>query len=655
MSVQHSQASAIAKKKGTPVSSTRNKANVLWIFCGIVAALGVFWLPWHIHATTPVSGESFAFGFNNRVAILAFAAAILIACLARYLSAHRFCAQKWLVTQPRLFPSWKEAKTEYLVLTAGCLLWSVAALLWGNYICDPAWCDSRGFYYGMDLLASGRVPYRDFMYNYGPATLYCPFWLSNITGGWLSFDQSYPITVGLFTSLGFIFIFLILRNLELPETLRPWGLGFCIFIWPALHMGLQGTSLRFLVVPGTLILFDAVFRKCSEKGGGSWLWIGAASVAAVTCSIMISPEMGICSVTAVAAFGFVLLLRRSFAQAVACLLGVALAAVASLLLMPDYLLTVFAFASGAENFPVYPNLHNVSLVAASLLSLPALIVAALCDPRQSRAPLTLSLAVAAGMLLPAAFGRCDPGHVASDGFIPIVLMFPAAAALGKTWLRGWIGYYIAVYVVGLQIFNWNLFAPSYSDAIQLHAYYRKNPQLIDSWRKEWDALRSKSPCAKNLHWSKVLPFPQELTPYTSKGTVGLTIGNEGNLWMARFLLLQNKLPRDYFHAYSQGAATKEQIAVKIRENSAYDFLIMPKTTFEVARGTIDLAVYQKVRCAYLSKILLFPMNSPVLHAPYLPEIEYARSMLIDYEPVADFNDYIILKKRSLSLIPQPQS
>jgi len=363
-------------------------ATLLWIAAIMTAAIGVFWLPWHCASSVPVPGESYAFGFNNRVGILALGAAIFLGIASSYFGGCRVEGCQWLSESPWFFPSWSEAKAEYRILIAACLLWSSWILFWGGYLVDPAWCESRGFYYGIDLLALGRVPYRDFMFNYGQATLYLPYWLSSLSGGGLSFEQAYPVMLALFTSGGFVAIFMILRMLELSKTRRVVVLVLLLLSWGCFSMGLQYTPLRFVIVPASLILLDAVVIR--KSGGVFWSLskAGASSVLAVLACFAISPEMGIAGGVAVAAYGFILLLRRarSIWVGIACTLGALVAAVVVLRIFPDYLLSVFAFASGRSNFPIYPNLHNLTLVGLSLFIIPALIVPALSNPSEKEPP-----------------------------------------------------------------------------------------------------------------------------------------------------------------------------------------------------------------------------------------------------------------------------
>ena len=478
--------------------------------------------------------------------------------------------------------------------------------------------------------------------NYGPATIYLPLWLSRLSGGLLSFEQSYAAILVLFTTGGFVALFVILRRLEMPKSARPLILGLAVLVWTCLTMGLQYSSLRFLIVPVSLIFLDAVASRQAAGGIAPPIRIGLAAGIAVAGCLAISPEMGISGTLAVAAYGFVLMLRRSIAEAAGCWLAAVVIFAATLLVFPGYLDSVFAFGSGGDNFPIYPNLHNVCVVIISLITLPRLIASALANPAEKRAPLALALAVGGGMLLPVAFGRCDPGHVAYNSMIPVLMMFPAAAAAGKAALRLWTGAYAALFVILLQISYWNHYTGNYAYGIQMHGFYQAHPDLVASWKAKWNALRLSVPGGENLQWSKVLYYPVELEQLTSKGRVLLTSGNESNLWLARFLLLQKEPPREYFDAYSQGASAPAQIARKVREDLAYQYLIVPESAMAPLSGSIDLGAYQRWTTAFMSKLFLFPVSwvsSEVKHSPYLPDTEYARRILVDYKPIGPYKPY----------------
>lgn len=623
---------------------------VIWGISVILAGVGVFYIPWFIPPSQPVPGESFVFGFNNKIGVLTLGVALFLASIAVYINPGK-TGIVWIKGEAKLLPSFREGKSCYVVLLSCCILWGGAITYWGNYLNDPSWGESRMFYHGMDLIALGQVPYRDFMFNYGPAMLYLPYGLSYCTGGYFGFEESYQIMLVLFTSAGFLGIFLILQKLELSSSQRLLALILLVGAWASLMMGLQGTPLRFIIIPMAVVLMDNCYEKIGSFGIRSKIIKMIVSATSVITCVSLSPEMGIAGALSVSTYATTHLMRRAWIDGISILSGVIIAISAVLVGFPGYLTSVFAFGSGGDNFPIYPNAHNISLVVISLLTIPILIGKAIADPYDRRAPLSASLGVASVLLLVAAFGRCDPGHVMFNGFLPVIMMFPAAASIKRAWYRMWVGVYIVIYIVLFQVFYWTLYGGLIRSAISTHNFYRENSALVSTWQNDWNAKLKSNSKWKNLHWRKVLPFPNELSQFTYQGPVKIASSDDSNLWLGRYLLLQDRLPPDYFHAFSQGAATPDQIQQKLKESRAYEFLIIPKSAFAPIVAPIDLKAYRQGICSFLSRILLYPVDSEIIHEPYFKDTEYVKEILPDYEPQANFQEYLILKKKSQEASP----
>jgi len=613
----------------------------------VVAAGGVFWLPWHLGGGTPVPGESYALGFNNRVGVASLAVAIALATLGWLFDRQARSAIEWFDPQPRPRPPVREAMVEYAILAISSILWGNVLWAWGTYLVDPAWAEARAFHYGMDLLAIGKIPYRDFMFNYGPATLYVPYGLSWLSGGDLSFERAYLVTMVLFTVVGFGMLFALVRTLALPAKERAISLGLSLLAWAAINMGLHYTPLRFFVVPGCVVLLDAAaWRARTEAGGiGAAVRLGlAAAVAAFAC-LTVSPEMGIAGSAAIIAYSVPLWATNRRGYALAICAGCLAVNGVMLLNVPEYLLSVVAFASGGSNFPIYPNLHNLALVGMAIYVLPRLLAAVYHEPSDRRSGLAMGLAVGGGMMLPAALGRCDPGHVFINTTVLATLMFGAAWAIGRRAWVAWGGLYSLLFIVIVQYSYWSHYYGNYVVASQMRQFYEANPAVVGAWKQKWDQMRQANPHGADLHWSSVLPFPEELESLAEQGEIVLVTGNEWNLFLARFLVLQKIRSPDYFHAYSQGAVTPAQMNQKVRESLAARFLLIPAGVLAPLQGDIDLKAYERGIHDFLSHLLLFPVRSPVRRAPYLPDTVIAERLLEFFEPVGQYQNYVVLKRK----------
>jgi hypothetical protein len=78
------------------------------------------------------------------------------------------------------------------------------------------------------------------------------------------------------------------------------------------------------------------------------------------------------------------------------------------------------------------------------------IVAAFRQPQDSQSALAMRLAIGGGMTLPAALGRCDPGHVFINSTVLLPLVFAAAAARAPRWAIGWGAVYAVAFIVLAQ-------------------------------------------------------------------------------------------------------------------------------------------------------------------------------------------------------------
>lgn len=614
----------------------------------VVAAGGVFWLPWHIGGGTPVPGESYALGFDNRVGVASLAVAIGLATLGGLFDRRGPSAIAWFDPQPRPYPPVREATVEYAILAIASIVWGNVLWAWGSYLVDPAWAEARGFHYGIDLLAVGMIPYRDFMFNYGPATLYVPYGLSWLSGGDLSFERAYLATLVLFTVAGFGMLFAVVRTLALPGRERAIALGLSLLAWATINMGLHYTPLRFFVVPGCIVLLDAAAWRARTwaDGIGVPVYIGLAAAGATFACLAVSPEMGIAGSAAVIAYSVPLWMAGRRGDALAVCAGCLTLNAVMLLNVPDYLLSVVAFASGGSNFPIYPNLHNLALVGMALYVLPQVLAAAFHEPSDRRAGLAMGLAVGGGMMLPAALGRSDPGHVFINTTVLATLMFGPAWALGRRAWVAWGGIYSLLFIVMLQYSYWSHYYGNYVVASQMRQFYETNPAVVGGWQQQWNRMRQEAPHGAAMHWSSVLPFPQELESLAQQGEIILTAGDEWNLFLARFLVLQKNRSPDYFHAYSQGATTPSQIDRKVRESLAARFLLIPAHVLAPLQGDIDLNAYERGIQSFLSHLLLFPVRSSVRRAPYLPNSVIAKRLLEYFEPIGEYQNYVILKRKA---------
>ena len=75
----------------------------------------------------------------------------------------------------------------------------------------------------------------------------------------------------------------------------------------------------------------------------------------------------------------------------------------------------------------------------------------------------------------------------------------------------------------------------------------------------------------------------------------------------------------------------------------YDFLLVPDSIIQQAYSSIDIPAYQRSISEFLSGLLLYPVDSSVRNAPYIPELELIRALITLCEPIGNIPGYVLLK------------
>jgi hypothetical protein len=638
MIFQSTMPDGLARGRRWSCGAWQSLARPLWAVSIVCATAGIFWFPWQFPLSSPANGESYALGFNNRLAVYSLALAIAAATAARLAAPKPSRAINWLAERPVLLPPVREARVDYAMVVVVSIIWTHVIWTWCMSLVDPAYGDSRVMIYAIDLAALGRIPYRDFAFNYGAAHIYLPLALSRATCGDVSFEHSYYAVLMLFIVVGFISIFWFLRGLQLPQVFRSISLLLALLSWLLFHTCTAHVAIRFLCVPTGLIVLHSARQRLTALTPRRQAAIAAAlSFAYVMYCLMLSPEMGIAACFAMGGYAFAYAaLLRSRTEALGWCSGAALAFVGILLVFPNYFLTVAAFSGGFGNLPIYPNLANVVVVASATYIFSGWIASALQHPTDHRSPLAIALSLAGGVLLVGCFGRAAPEHVFFNAMTPLLAMFAVVAQCGPLPQKAWAAAYLLLEILLLQVSHWWTHAGTLKTAVQLRQFYDTNPQVVAEWREQWQRRLKERPAGRFLHWSSVLPFPADLHQIEERGIIMQTGGAEWNLWLSRYLLLQEHLPRDFFLPAILSACTPEQIQQRLRDLHNANVLLVPENEFASIDHPIPWKEYEAFVDRWLGITMFFPVRSKVRFAPYSPDTIQAKELRADFKPVGRF-------------------
>lgn len=384
---------------------------------GVAALLVVATAPYFVPMRPAVS-DSYIFGYNNRAGILLFLLFAVVGAL-------------WVRNKNLPDPNAAPKAMPYWLMWFGLVI--SAAMCWGMYRLTAqlnGFAESTYFIQRLNLLAAGRVPYRDFEFAYGAALLYVPLWISHAFH--LSLTAAFYLFWSLCVALGVVTLFESIRLAGDPRHDRAglFLLLLIISLFGILSTGPNYMELRF-VLP---LYFAALIFRLRRRESGSWLSFSATLLGAATL-LLISPEMAVAFAIGSLLY-FALNLSWSDKPAVFSL-GALLCALAALFVAANCLgvfATMRAFSAGGNNFPIY--------IAPYI----ALFFALVCFGfhyfeqrlrQHRREDLFVYWILLATVLLPAALGRCDLGHIFlyESGMFLAVGLFLSGRPKPRFWIR----------------------------------------------------------------------------------------------------------------------------------------------------------------------------------------------------------------------------
>ena len=614
-----------------------------------ILAAGVFVLPWYIPHPEPVRGESYAFGYFNLVALCG----ICLAMAAEFFRLRRVPgadgALVWLNTDaaPALD---QEARLQRILLWGFSLAMSLFVLGWSWLLVDPYWGESGYFLSRIDYVSLGFQPYRDFLYNYGPLLLQLPVWINHLSLGTVGIEASYALTLALGYVAGVAALYVFLRALRLPAGARVWVLLLQLLCWCTPTMGLQGILLRFTIVPCAMVLVHHGLQRLAgtRRAAAGILLAAAAPLAAFA----VSPEMGMSAAAGLLAYAVVLFLSRRWRDGVGMVLGLAGYGLLTRWLFGGYFQSMVGFGSGAFNFPIYPTLHTLLFLAACLFIFPFLAVSIWKHPAHPAAPLAAALSAASVVLLPAALGRCDPGHIQANGLIALVLVFPALAFLHRKAYRSWCIITVLVFVGVVQLSYWSHYADKYRLAWRQSVAARQHPEFFKQAAAKWQAERQRQTGTPKPDWRKIVAFPDGLPEITRQGRVVTPLAIDTSV--ERCLVLQDGFRPLYRPPCGNDMFFLLDVRHDLQACLAADFVLLPAACASCTNTAIDLPDYEQRTRDFLSRLLLYPVTSRLQHPPFCPEIELACRLLAAGDPVSQ-GRVLLLKVRPSADAGQGQS
>ena len=430
-----------------------------WLRAAVFAVatyVAVFRLPFLFPPRQLLVSPSYAFGFNNAVAVVAMTALLLIATLHRLLRPGAYSHDPGVgfaedgVTTRRPGAALLAAMTGVYALLTAAMYWYARAFAtpWITW-------ESRHFLHRIKLIETyGLRPYSEVQVEYGPALMYPPMHLHRLLAPLgMSVEGAYFLSHLLLNAAGLWCLWYLTRHAAAPARAKASAFVIVGLAGFAPYMGLNGVVLRY-ACPFAAVLFGHRLWRAWRPAMSPLRWIALAlAVAALTAAnVVLSPEIAVAFTLGWSAYA-VLCARDD--RRLAVVSGLALAATAAcgvLLLPPEYYRSLLRFSQGANNLPLLPAAHLVLYVVTLAAVVPPVLAAGWRGGRPDAALLG-ALGVLSIVMMPGALGRCDPPHVLFFGLVVSLLAMLRAANLSPRAHRAYALAYVAVFIGMMQLVN----------------------------------------------------------------------------------------------------------------------------------------------------------------------------------------------------------
>lgn len=610
--------------RGAPPWST----TAIAIAILVAGAWLVFVLPWRMPVPSGIESVSAVAGFSNRAALAGVAATLMALLVTRVVGAPRPPAGP-LLDQPA-----RGTGAERATL-AVCGVCSAAVIGgWWWWMPSSYFGESAYFLTRLDMMTLGLGPYRDFDYGYGPALLVVPMALHRMTAGFIPLDTAYVATVMAHAALGLLATAAMLRHLAADPRVR---IAILIFVAAAsvnITMGVIYSPLRFVYAAWAALASERTSRRGGTAGivGSLLLSLGGW---------LLSPEVGMATLASLVVgivfrHGLTVVAGRQFLAVVA--------APAALLAIHGWNLLglLSKFGGGALNFPIFPTPSVVALLGCAYAVLPALGTAAL----RRREDRSASLAVALGMAIPPALGRCDPGHILLNG-LPLVVVALAWSWWSRDTFRRAAAITAALtMLVTHGIGFWNHYRHLVAAEAAMKSNLEENAGLAR--RSDQTVMKAILPQPRDWGWAKRSPFPTaylELLRFEALATPLATTED-----LDRFLKMSGRYVPGYHVPPASGLIDEAAAERVARDATACEHIMVPSQFVPPAPPTIDRRAYRKGMEGFLSGLFVFPVSFDVVNTPWNGAEAVMRRVRESHAPFATFAEWTILARRP---VPQP--
>jgi hypothetical protein len=249
---------------------------------------------------------------------------------------------------------------------------------------------------------------------------------------------------------------------------------------------------------------------------------------------------------------------------------------------------------------------------------------------EAQGAMASALCMVTGLLILAALGRCDGGHVTLNGLCALVLFI---AALSQARMRIFKPVAIIFFIVFAPL-NQFLFWKFYLPALKSVFSIREQLALVPT-----DTFKS-NVASNGFRYSKMLPVSAEYEKLPSV-RIGTPLGCDEVL--ERFLKLTGRFIPDYHLAPYLEIYKKSHLLRKFADLRNMEIILVPASSLQLLDG-LNLKLQAKAESEFLTDLLMYPVALQQCNQPFIPEREIMLEIQRHYSQVGMVGQYIIAKR-----------
>jgi hypothetical protein len=625
---------------GMQIKSPHVARNAVWILAlTLVAYYALFRLPFLFPPRQRLMSASYAFGFNNSVAILAMAGLLGIVTLLYVVRRGQALELRVLFSSERPIKQIRPIRAAFAIGAVGYAILTFAMYIYNVLAAPPLMWETRHLLHRtwlMDLY--GLRPYSEVAAEYGPILTYAPSLLYRLLRPLgASHDLAYFAAHLLLNLAGLWCVYYVLSRANMPSRARIAAFAVLAIAGFGPWMGVNGVLARYLFPFGALLLGHRVVSSALSRN--SYVLLIAAAVVVLLlliANVLLSPEIGIAF--AVAWLGYAMLSVRTDVRilAISVIAFVAAALFCWFFLPVAYYGTLLRFSEGANNLPLLPAPHLLLYMLTLFLVVPPLLAAGargLWTTGVRDAAICGAFGILCVVMSPGALGRCDPPHILLYGMGAAMLLMIRLANI--SWRA--FGIYLIAYA-GVSIL--------FLETVNLIVFYGVSPTTIISRHPLANLAQNLSEASSATQINRDVAsaldrYPRLALPYASFGPPAVE----------KYVVTSGKLDPEYYVG-TVGVYSAEAVDRKLRDVGKAEYLLVPGFLWLQSGPPNPCGGYLK----NLRQWFLYPARLPCRADPLDP-LATVKSFISDhYMPVEQIGSWWVLRRISgRSMVESPRT